>query len=773
MNRAPTPGVARPAGRLARLLLITACSTAAVAAQTGRDEPLAQILRGLSGPHLQFVFSSRLLPDSLRGTAPDLPAGATTSEALAAATALLGPRGLGVRRVGTGLYAVVALPVGEPAKPPARVDGEPLSELVVAASRYRVTDASVGVTELDANELALGIVPGSDPMRALARVPGIVQDGLSARSHVRGGEQDEELMLLDGFPLRSAYHMAAYQSPLSVVDASVIRSIDVYTGGFPARYGNRMAAVFDVQTFDAHELPPRSLAADFVNASARVAGEPIAGIDGVADLRIGTLSPLLEEFAPRVGRPRYGDLFLAANHAFSGGARVDARLLVARDDLAISDERRQEAASLDERLRYLWVHGTTPLWEGATGDAWLGQTRLDSRRVGSLATPGIATGSVDDHRASTLWDLRTRVAFDAGARHYLEAGTEFTHERGAYQYASAVRFAPDVASLFQRAPVSMRQFDLDPERRRAGLFVTHRWQMFSTVTTEVGARAEGVVTLGEDTRWNLDPRLGVRWDARPGTRLHVNWGVYRQADEIHELKLEDGRSAFPKAQVSRHFIVGLDQALAVDTRLRVEAFSKRQSDPRARFENVFNRRTILPEIGPDRIEILPDSAEVHGIEISGERRRGAWQTSFNAGWSEALDETADAGGQPHTRRSWDVGFDLGAATTWRAGPWTLTSGIARHPGFPTTRLTPGTNGTPVIGARNAARLPAYLQVDLRAEFVQAAGDGVLQYSAQITNVLNERNDCCTELLRADGGSLYLRRLRGLPLLPSLGVRWSW
>ncbi len=130
-------------------------------------------------------------------------------------------------------------------------DREQLSEVVVSTSRYAVDRAgALGALNIDGDTLAFQPVIGEDAMRALGRLPGIAQNGLSAQSNIRGGESGELLTLLDGFPLRQAFHNPAYQSVFGVIDPGLIGDAVVYTGGFPVRYGNRMGGVFDLTTVD-------------------------------------------------------------------------------------------------------------------------------------------------------------------------------------------------------------------------------------------------------------------------------------------------------------------------------------------------------------------------------------------------------------------------------------------------------------------------------------------------------------------------------------------
>lgn len=754
----------------AALLGLAPAHAAAAAAADYAGRPLAQVLRGLSGPHLQFIFSSRLLPDSLRVPASLELAAEQLNDPLRTATALLARERLALTPVAPGLYAVVAqrgaTAPETAAAPTAPEPPTALSEVVVAASRYRVADPA-SLARIATVDLALESVVGSDPLRGLGRLPGVLQDGLSARPHVRGSEDGETLLLLDGYPLRSTWHLSTYQSPFSVLDAGVLASTDVYTGGFPVRYGGRMGAVFDMRTRDAAEEPRHSVGVDFVNASARAAGELPGGGAFLGSARIGTLQPLLHALAPGVGDPRYGDAYLRVTAGPAEGLRVSGNLLWSRDDLAISEARRGESAEIQERMRYVWLRADAPLWNAAHGTLWLGQSLLQTYRDGTLANPGIASGSVSDHRSSTLWDARAAVTWEIGPNHHLEGGAETTQENGHYDYSADARFTPDVALLFGRPAAFSRELQLEPGRRRTSLYAAHRWRILRQLTTEFGLRAEGVVTEGLESNWGVDPRFGLRWESDTGTRLHATLGRYRQTDEIQELKIEDGLSAFPAPQRSLQFIVGLEQPLRDDVALRVEAFSKQQTDPRARFENVLNRRTILPEIAPDRVELLPDYAELQGIEVTLEGRRGPWRLVLGAGWSQAVDESDGV----HTLRSWDVGWDVQTTLAWAAGPWSASAALRVHPGLPTTELLQTATGN-VLGRRNGTRLPRYADLDAGVRYTRQLPSGALETSVQVGNALARRNDCCSDLLQGDEG-LYLRRLRGLPLLPSVGLRWSW
>ncbi|MBP6183426.1 MAG: TonB-dependent receptor [Saprospiraceae bacterium] len=126
-------------------------------------------------------------------------------------------------------------------------DGQ-LEEVIVLAntdSSYRSWQDE-GQT-LDLNQLrslpALGGEP--DLIRYTSLQPGVLSgtDGFGG-VHVRGGNADQNLFLLDGVPVYSPTHAAGM---LSIFDSPAIRSAQLHKGSFPARYGGRLSSVYDVR----------------------------------------------------------------------------------------------------------------------------------------------------------------------------------------------------------------------------------------------------------------------------------------------------------------------------------------------------------------------------------------------------------------------------------------------------------------------------------------------------------------------------------------------
>ncbi len=99
-----------------------------------------------------------------------------------------------------------------------------------------------------ASELAKLPVIASEPdiLKTLQLLPGIqsTSEGQAGFS-VMGGDDYQNLVLLDGVPVYNPYHLFGF---FSIFNDKAIQDITLYKGDFPARYGGRLSSVLDIQT---------------------------------------------------------------------------------------------------------------------------------------------------------------------------------------------------------------------------------------------------------------------------------------------------------------------------------------------------------------------------------------------------------------------------------------------------------------------------------------------------------------------------------------------
>ena len=84
-----------------------------------------------------------------------------------------------------------------------------------------------------------------DVLKTLQLLPGI-QSGNEGSSnlYVRGGGSDQNLLILDDAIVYNSGHLFGF---ISIFNGDAIKNIELYKGGFPARYGGRLSSIVDLQ----------------------------------------------------------------------------------------------------------------------------------------------------------------------------------------------------------------------------------------------------------------------------------------------------------------------------------------------------------------------------------------------------------------------------------------------------------------------------------------------------------------------------------------------
>ena len=92
------------------------------------------------------------------------------------------------------------------------------------------------------------LLSSPDVVKTLQRTSG-VSEGIELMSglYVHGGNNDENLFLIDGTPLYQVNHSLGL---FSSFNSDMVKNVDFYKSGFPARYGGRLSSVIDVRTRD-------------------------------------------------------------------------------------------------------------------------------------------------------------------------------------------------------------------------------------------------------------------------------------------------------------------------------------------------------------------------------------------------------------------------------------------------------------------------------------------------------------------------------------------
>lgn len=119
-----------------------------------------------------------------------------------------------------------------------------LADVKVVADAKR-TEA--GLVEVDASQARIN--PST-----VGGIEGLIKtfvgsnNELTSQYSVRGGNYDENLVYVNGFEIYRPFLVSSgQQEGLSFINADLTRNVKFYTGGFQAKYGDKMSSVLDVQ----------------------------------------------------------------------------------------------------------------------------------------------------------------------------------------------------------------------------------------------------------------------------------------------------------------------------------------------------------------------------------------------------------------------------------------------------------------------------------------------------------------------------------------------
>ena len=122
-----------------------------------------------------------------------------------------------------------------------------LDEVTVVSEKYTIMKTAERVSQITVSPKELEALPSLgevDIFRSLQLMPGVsgTNEG-SSGLYVRGGTPDQNLVLLDGMTI---YHVDHFFGFFSAFNADAIKDVQLYKGGYPARFGGRTSSVVEL-----------------------------------------------------------------------------------------------------------------------------------------------------------------------------------------------------------------------------------------------------------------------------------------------------------------------------------------------------------------------------------------------------------------------------------------------------------------------------------------------------------------------------------------------
>lgn len=647
-------------------------------------------------------------------------------------------------------------------------------------NRARFQDEA-GITTREVTQDQIRLLPGlaeSDPVRAIEFLPGVVAPtDFSGSFNVRGGSADQNLILLDGFPLFNPFHLGGV---FSVFNADLVDRVELSSGGFPAEYGGRVSSVLRVES----DPGPGEFQVDG-GISLLAARAAVAGGIGDTRYRVALRRSYVDQLLRPIQEIPYviNDLQGVVEH-WSDQSRWTLTGYAGHDDLDLGRVGLEDfplRLNLDWGNRMIGGRWLRPLDRGGSLEANLGYTRFAT----SLTFPDF-----DDSRfESRIGQVTLRGAAE------LPLGGEWTVKSGA---------AGDHFRWRNLAETGGTQFSAEEGGGwNTALFSQVQWRRPAEWIIEAGVRLERWDPHEGLSLTEPSPRLSMKrffWDGEAA----IKGSVGRYVQFLHSVRDEELPLGIDFWITAGEHVshVRSDQA-----QLGVEAFPAAgwlvSLDGYYReFEGVITNNLASDPNDPGD-DYLSGTGRSYGVDLFVERTVGTVDGSVSLSWLRATRTFPDFVSGLEDRPSvtyppiFDRRIDLDLVLRfplpgeWEGGlRWHVGSGIpytrplASYAPFTARQTKNGTfrwlgfddldevdDEPPVailLGTRNRERYPTYQRLDVSARRDYERSWGRISPYLDILNVYNRTNVLFYFYdFRADppvrtGLSMF-------PLLPTVGV----
>jgi hypothetical protein len=746
------------------LALYTSVSIAAT-------KTVVEVLRAFEATGVEILYSSDLVP-------PDLPAVAIaggSSDAQSQAIAALATYHLTLRSDGPRRFIVTRTAVVHNSTPPKNTtDAPPLDEVAVFASRYALVGSEIG-GPLTVGRDEVEHTPGSeeDSLRAIRTVPGLA-NSLSSRPFVRGAFLEDVLVRFDGIPLEDPFHFKNFQGLISAFDPATVDRIDVFTGGFPVKYGTRSAGVLDIAPRTETQGYQNRVGASLFSYDASTVGRAEQWpVDWLASIRHSTQILSLQPRDGDIGEPSYLDTLGRLRWQVNPDCALTLGWMLLDDRIQVSADPINEQANAHNRDVYTWLAANWDPNGALHSRTSVALTSSERGLTGSLSAGTAATGNLQQTADISTLDARTEWTYLQAATVLWDAGAEITAERADLAFARQEQFDAQLASDLGRAAINADNSSQNLRSTMLGFFASGRWQ-WRRFEAEVGGRFDRQQYRSFGAHSQATPRINLRFDPTSLWHLYGSWGQFTQAQRPGEWRLEEHQTLPDPATRAVHLIAGTAYDSSPQTHWRLEAYDDHWTSVHPYFDNLLDRLSLIPELGIDRTLIAPSSAESAGIELSVHHSIGStWDLSGAYTLSKVTDDI-----QGHdVPRSWDQTHSLNVNLDWHHANASAVLLLGWHSGWPRTPSTvtgAGTDSPSVsIGARNSARWGNYLSADLKVAYTVRFTHGDLFLFTDATNLTNRGNPCCSVIGPADaaGNGIGATSTDWFPRVVNVGFEW--
>ncbi len=629
---------------------------------------------------------------------------------------------------------------------------------VVQGVGFEVTEARIKekVSKISLTTDELTNAPGSqgDPLKVITSLPGIVESSeASSKVYMRGSDDNDNSVWVNNAPVGYLYHFGGFHS---TINPALIDDLNIFLGGFPVEYGDKLGGVIDVK-LRAPRNDRQRYKFDISTISASMVAEGPVGQDdsyyvayrrSYIDLLLSPakLNQQLSNNDPDADLittvPRYFDSQMLYRHKLEKGY-IDSYIFAAADKLAVdivgSAKSDPELAGETFSSQEFQTIGSTLVkpWN-ATTDFVMPLALYHSKNTFRLGRDPFGDPYFVNFEVNTLFwqpELEARL-----------------NKTDSISYGYSVSISQIPVDLNISRPPSERDIDFnltDLKKYRlktdvylssSAPYVKYRKKWSNSITTITGLRYSDIQVRRGLRETEFSPRATIEYQYNPDTLFTATWGKYIQLPQGAEIVDGFGNPNL-KVTKAEHRILGVQYKISPKYSIKTEIYDKPLTD----------LVVSVDANEPPNNYSNEGKGRAYGIDIfikrKAENRRLAW-LSFSASKSIRTDlrtgVTRDFSGDTPLSITgvWGQPF----TGSWSKWDWSikakLTSGTPYTPVIARNRLIPGDSNSRWVAQYaefNSVRTPNYFKMDLRLGRTVLFKESKLKYYFDLQNVTFSKN----------------------------------
>lgn len=669
-----------------------------------------------------------------------------------------------------GLYAVTAaldgrVTAGEPSVRVSRRKTTPLTmellllegplEEIVVVARGRVADpfGPVSNSFFNREELRSAVGAGSDVMRALDGLPGLVSTGDFANFSVRGRGPRDNLIFVDGLPFGRVVHFDQTLGEeediggggrFSIFAPNSIAGAEFSPGGWSAAYGGRSGSLLQLEVAGGNPTPSASLRVDI--AGVEVGYEGPSGIhDGTTtffsarSFDFGRVFEFIEE--DDIGQPELTDIVLKTVTELDARNTIEFLGILAPEEyerdidnvLASPDF---EDTSLIETEQDLALVGIS--WKRLVGSSAEWTNRVYFKESDKSSSEGEAYPDlVPEGTPATEIPVRSRLLTVGEAETEIGWRSDYTVRNRFGELHAGVRAWQIDADYFVSLREEWDRFvyrtsdPRPPGQQYITLLPDELNSVYEQRETSYAAYGEQIVEfdswdLRAGLRYDRDgfsneslvsPRLAANWRPSPGRHFSATAGIYYQSPRFLVRSASPDNFDIRNERIT-HVSIGYEQQFGENWTLLVEPYYQ-----------LLDNLILAEGRASGRVNNAGEG-ENYGVDVVLSRRfRNGWFANIVYAYNDARVDANDGLAEydadfnrPHffsVGGSWEISdrWKLGARWKWARGR--PTDDFIIHEDV----LGPGEplRYSKELTRTNALRLEDYHSLNIRIDFRQPIG----------------------------------------------------